>query len=385
MFKRNTLNIIIILLIHQVFTVFLRANLFPIHYLNQNLLFLDLIHKNLFFSYPILFVVDALNIIIFWFLGRKFFKHPYSFLPALIYSVSPWGSYLAASGSNYIFYLFLVLINIYGLTLIKSNKIKIGGFLVVISFVFAIYCSTFLLMIFPLVYLCLIITNFISVKELRVYLFVVVLFVIPLVCLIFKNKLAVGNIIANEVGIFSDPGLINTVNSFRGEAMDEHLGLLAKLSENKYIFSVEYVFVKFVRHLVPSTFFTSEEKLLGFSFSPPLYLGFLIPFVFGVCEQLKKKTNRTLLLISCLLIVPSLMVKAPVDLARLLIFVPVVIFFISLGFVRLFEKFKTRSFRYLLAVTFVFLVCQLVLTITDIRVRERVRFERYFGQNYQIK
>lgn len=209
------------------------------------------------------------------------------------------------------------------------------------------------------------------------------LLIFPLFFLILSNQVGFRNILNEEVKIFSDPGLINTVNSYQGAAKEEGLGILARISENRYIFSAEYILLKYIKSLTPATFFTSQEKLLGFSFSPPIYLGFVVPFFYGLYQILQFSNIRKILLLSALLIIPSVLAKPMVDLNRLILFLPVVIFVMSYGFIKMIEK-KGKKAYLLLILTIAIIFLQLFVTISDIRFREKDRFIKYYGQNYEL-
>jgi hypothetical protein len=210
-----------------------------------------------------------------------------------------------------------------------------------------------------------------------------VLLALPLLLFTFKNHANTHNILQNEVSIFADPGLINTVNSFEGEARQVNMSILGRISENKYVFSGEYLLSKFSEQLVPATFFTSQGKLLDFSFSSPIFLGFLIPFFFGIYLLLKSDNIRNILLVSGLLAVPSVFAQETINLNRLVIFIPVVIFIISYGIVKLLEQ-KDKNKVWILVFSILVLL-QIFITINDINVREKARFTQYFGQNYEVK
>jgi hypothetical protein len=198
-----------------------------------------------------------------------------------------------------------------------------------------------------------------------------------------KNQIAFKSVLQTEIRAFRDPGLINTVNSYRGEAIEENLGAMARISENKYLFSGEFILLKFIQQLSPPTFFTPQEKLLSFSFSPPIFLGFIIPFFYGIYLLLKTETARKIIITSTLLVIPSVLAKAPVDLNRLVIFMPVILFVIAYGLIKLMQQ-KNNKLIYITILT-ILVIFQMLVTFSDIKNRERNRFEKYYGQNYEVK
>ena len=134
---------------------------------------------------------------------------------------------------------------------------------------------------------------------------------------------------------------------------------------------------------MPATFFTSQEKLLNFSFSPPIYFGFLIPFLYGLYRILKLPVTRKYLLISAILIIPSFLARSLVDLNRLVIFSPVIIFVTSYGLI-LFSRHQKKLFRFATYITLFLVLIQFLVTQFDISFREVSRYQRVFGQNTEV-
>ncbi len=188
----------------------------------------------------------------------------------------------------------------------------------------------------------------------------------------------------NEIKIFSDPGLVNTVNRYQGAAGKEGYKNLARISENRYLFFAEYSALKYFTQLVPEAFFTPQYKLLGFSFSPPILLGFIIPFAYGLYKLLQKSNSRKILFISTLLVIPSVLANDLVSLNRLVLFSPVIIFIISFGLIYLYGLKKSKTAKAFLLLTIILVIFQLIVTFSDIKTRERQRFERYFGEKFEL-
>lgn len=197
---------------------------------------------------------------------------------------------------------------------------------------------------------------------------------IPLLLLILINSNASRNIFERDVKLFSDPGLINNTNVFQGEGRDAGLSLLTKVSENKYLNLGKESINKSIKNVLPSTYFTSQEKLLNFSFTPPIFLGFLIPAFLGLYLVLKDKKLRKYLFLSLVLLIPSFLSKNSVDLNRLLIFFPVLLLLISYGLINLYEQKR----KILLGIIIFLVLAQFLGTLFDIGQREYPRFERYF-------
>ncbi len=319
--KKTIFKLEIIFLIQLAFSIYLIFNLYPIHYPSAQYLS--------FYGGVLSTLVNLVNTFLLWLISRRLFKHNLSLIPPFIYAINPWGNYLAVAGSATIYCLLLILLSLYLILVIPRAKIIV-----------------FILL--GLVFVATVIVN----KEF--------------------------------VRIFSDPGLINNVESFQVEANQVGLGMLSKLAENRYINSAEYVFLKYVKNLTPSTFFTSQEKLLNFSFSPPIYFGFIFPFFYGIYLVTISKVLRKRLLISTILVAPSLLANKMVDLNRLVTFSPVVIFVISYGLVAMLERRKNRVLHAFLILSAILLAVQMIITLMDINIREQDRYVRYFGDRFEI-
>jgi hypothetical protein len=87
---------------------------------------------------------------------------------------------------------------------------------------------------------------------------------------------------------------------------------------------------------------------------------------------------------STLFVVPSVLAKNIISLDRLVLFLPVVIFIIVWGLIHMFELKKRKLIKCLLALSFVLVIFQLLVTMSDIKTREKLRFESYYGNKYEI-
>lgn len=370
------------LLSYEFFIIYLEQVLYPIRFAFHNFFFLELIGMTGYISDELLFLLGIGSLALLWLISRQVFKNYYSLIPPIIYAISPWSSYLVVGGSFYIYLLFLLLLIFYGLLLIKSGKILWGSVLIVGAATISMYSSFILLLLLPIFFVSLIFCKLISFNSFRLSFIISILLALPLFSLIYNNQSGFKNISNNEIKILSDPGLLNSVNSYQGAAKEVGFSKLSRISENKYVFTTEYIFLKYVKQLVLATYFTQQEKLLNFSFSSPIYLGFLIPFLYGLYKILKSSIFRKNLFLSTLLVIPSIFSKQMVDLNRLILFAPVIILVISYGLMKLDEQRKKASFFLLL--TLILVIFQFLLTLSDIQLRERDRYMKYFGQNYEI-
>lgn len=208
----------------------------------------------------------------------------------------------------------------------------------------------------------------------------IAIFCMPLLFSMINNPIGVKNIYLNQVNIFSDPGHINAINSFQGESRKAGFSFLAKVSENKYVYYSKFIIRKFLRQFSISNFFTPQEKMLGFSFSSPIFFGFLMPFLFGLFISFKSSTLRKYLAVSLILLLPSFLSKNLVNLNRLVLFEPVIIFIICFGLDELIRNKK----RLLIILMIVLLMVQMIITIQDISFREYPRYERFSGTKFEI-
>jgi len=372
-----------LLILNLLFVVFIQKNIYPIHLAPQNFFLLDLIGKNIYPPSVIIYISELGSLIFLWLISKKIFKGNQALIPPAIYAISPWSCYLTAAGSFYIFLLFLLLVFTYSLFLIGDNFKPLGIFLFLASSLVAVYSSLFLIFLIPVILGFIFIFKVLPLGNLKRPTVLFILFVIPLFLLIFKNHIAFKNVLENEIGIFKDPGLVNTVNSFQGAAKIENFGILARVSENKYLFSAEDLLLKYTEQLAPATSFTSQAKLLEFSFSSPIFLGFLIPFFYGIYLLLKSSEARKIIFIYTLLVIPSVLSQEDVNLNRLVIFMPAVIFIVAYGIIKLTEQRKTKII-YILIFS-IMVILQLFITASDIKIREKARFIEYYGQNYEVK
>ncbi|TSC88570.1 MAG: Uncharacterized protein G01um10147_66 [Microgenomates group bacterium Gr01-1014_7] len=371
-----------ILLLHYLFLTLIQNNLYPIHFDPKKLFFSDLIGKSLYVPQWLFYILEAGNLILLWIISKKIFNK-YSLITPFVYSVSPWSSYLVIAGSFYIYLLFFILVGFYGLLLLKYKNF-LGALLISVAILGVGYSSLTLLLLIPAV-LLITVFKIISFKDLKIFFVIITFLLFPLFFLIQTHSVAFRNILDNETKIFSDPGLLNMVNNYQGAAQQEGLGKLAKISENKYLFTVENILLKYTKQLVPSNYFTPQEKLLNFSFTPPILFGFLIPFVYGL-YHLIKLPQRKVLFLSSLLVIPSVLSRNMVDLNRLIIFAPVVIIVISYGLIELIKNKKKKIHNIFLILTLILIILQSLVVISDIQLREKARFTKYyeFEQNYEV-
>lgn len=271
----------------------------------------------------IVIFMGLVNLTLVFNITQRLINYKVGLLAALLYAISPWTAYLEVAASPYI-------------TLL-----------------------TFLLVLY-------IVTQVFGISK-NIYLILLLLIVIIFIY------------IFNQFTIFSNIGLLNTVNEYRGETNQTIFAPIAKVVENKYIYFSEHLLFNTLKQFTPATYFTNQIQLLGFSFSPPIYLGFLIPFLFGLAKLSKKIFKARIYEITTvfLLVLPSILLKDSPNLPALVLVSPIIFLCISIGLYEFIENPKNKIFRLLLVLTISLVALQFFTTLSDIAIREPVRFESF--------
>lgn len=381
-FGKDYLLFLIIIGLNLILSSILFSVFHPISLSPQNYFFADLIEFNIRFPFWSYYLITSLNILLVWLIAKKFFLSRLSLIPPLIYSISPWTYYSTVFGSFQIFLVSLLLIAFLGILLIK-NASRIGIILFILGSTMVLYSSLLLVIVYPIVILGLVWTKIIKFKMIKFPLILIAVICIPLLVSMYKNQIGVRNIYSNQINIFSDPGHINAINSFRGESKGSGFSILSKMSENKYIYFSQFLTLKSLKQLALSNFFTPQEKLMGFSLSSPIYIGFLIPYLYGLYLIIKSSLLRKYLIISLGLVLPSFLYRDLVNLNLLFIFEIVIIFIISFGLTKLLagKKYIFKFFKFLIAFL---VIIQVIINIQDIYFREYTRYERILGSKSEV-
>lgn len=380
---RNYLKFLLTASINLILLSFIIRGIFPIHYLTPPLFFSDLMSSPFRISAWTIYLFGLLNLYLVWAIGKELMNEKFGLLGALTLGSLPWFLYGVVSGSFYIYLLCLVLLNIFSLVKIKSGSTKFSKWLFIISVVCLAYSFLLMFLIYPLFIVGIWFTDRELFRKIKVTAVLLLVLIIPLVALILNNRAGVINIYHQQVNFLSDPGLINAVNLRRGEGQAVGLGTLVKVFENKYLYLSSYIALKFLSNLSLPNYFTMNTPLLGFSFSPPLFVGFIIPFVYGLIVLFGSFNLRKYSLLSIVLTLPSLFSAKLVDIDRLLIFLPFFIFTITFGLVKILEE---KRYRVILIISVLLILIQLISTLFDINQREFARFRRVNGEiNLQLK
>lgn len=269
--------------------------------------------------------MGLINLILLFNITKRLINYKIGLLVAMLYAISPWTAYLEVAASPYIILLTLLLV-LYMVTQVLSTGKKIS--LILLLFIIIIFIYTF-----------------------------------------------------NQFTIFSNIGLLNTVNEYRGETNQTVFALIAKVIENKYIYFSEHLLFNILKQFTPSTYFTNQAHLLGFSFTPPIFLGFIIPFLFGLIKLIKLPGSRiSEILLIFFLLLPSIFSKNSPDLSRLVLTAPMVFGLIAYGIGELILNFNKKIFAFLLVFTIFSVGLQFLITLSDIVIREPVRMQMFLGQ-----
>lgn len=270
--------------------------------------------------------MGLVNLILVFNVVQRTLDYKVGLLTSLLYAISPWIAYLEVAASPYIILLTFLLVLFLGTQVFSISK-KIS-----------------------LMFLLLIIVIFIYIFD--------------------------------QFTIFSNIGLLNSVNEYRGETRQTVFAPIGKVIENKYIYFSEHLLFNILKQFTPSTYFTNQAHLLGFSFSPPIYLGFIIPFLFGLVKLIKLLPGSRIpeVLLVFFLLLPSIVSKNSPDLSRLVLVAPIVFAAVAIGIWGLILNYNKKIFTFLLFLIIFTVGLQFFITLSDIVIREPVRLQMFLGQ-----
>ncbi len=352
--------------------------LFIYHFNSLNLFIFELLNISFEFHFWYIFLFSILGFGIFCWISWLTFPEKYNFYPPLVFAFSPWFSYLAVVQSFYIYLLLLILLSILGIALLKTKYFQFGLGIFLFSIIALVYSSPLLLITLPFLVIVLIYLKLIPTKHLKKIILILTLSLIPLMILIIKPDSPASGIFKNQIRIFSNPGLLAQSNRLQGDSKKAGYVFLARLAENKYLYLTKYSTFKVLKNLNPLTFFSIKEKLLDFSFTPTIFLGFLIPFFYGLYLVIKNPKWRGYLLFVPILAIPAFLSDKIVDLNRLILDGPFIIFIISLGLVHIKLNSKHLFYKVMLFTCIGLVLLQLIFTIWDIYTKEDLRYQKNF-------
>lgn len=324
-------NIFAVIVIAVLFRAYVLNSLFPIYYNREPLFFTDILGKGFSIPFEVAILAGIGNIILIWLIGRRLINRQAGEISALVYAISPWTAYLEAAGSFYIFLLSCLLLSFWGLVALRHKR-NLGLLLFITGTALSLYSSLWAWLIIPSFLWGATRTRMLNARDNQKPVILLMVILLPLIFFGVKNVGAARNIIHGQIRIFSDIGLVNTVNSFRGEIIQTPFSALGKFVENRYFYLGEHLLVSIINYFNPVLYFTPDVKILGNSASPPVMLGFLIPFILGLegWKKLWQKYHQMVLVLLSLM-VPSLLSFKGVDFGKLVIFSPLIFFTIGYG------------------------------------------------------
>lgn len=373
---RPMIFIAIILLNSLMFRIFIMYSL-PINKIaSEPLLFFELINRQAIIPPWLIIGLGLINLLLIFIINRRIISYQVGIISAFLYGISPWIAYLEVAGSLYIFLISCLLIFFIALQMSNSRN-NLSLVMLVISSALMLYSSLLMWIVLPLLIITFLKVRLVNNKNLKIYLLALLLMSLPIMFAMLKNVEGVRNILSLQITLFSNVGLINSVNVFRGEVNQTKFAIIAQLIENRYSYLSEHFLFNLLKHISPVTYFTSEFKMLNFSFSPPILLGFLLPFLLGLKYLFQSWGKYKWAFIAVIaLILPSVLSKNSPDINRLSLVAPVLFLFIGLGFTELINR-KELIYKFLLFSVLILVLIQGLTTISDISLRESVRLQQH--------
>lgn len=287
---------------------------------------------------------------------------------AFFLAINPWEIYLSRSCSStaLAFNLFLFGFYFY-LSNINSLSFK-NSFLTVMFWSLSLYSDKaswffiFPFLIFGSIY-------FLK-KNLSKEFFLLFLIWLPLLFSYIKAPQAKIDFLSNDLNLFQEISIINSINAMRGEISKSGYWFLGKLFYNKLFYLVK-ITDNFLVHFNPRFYFASGDKnpFHGLTNFGPILFGFLPVFFWGIKNIFKEERKLFYFLIIWFVlgIIPSLFLFLVPNQERVIFVLPVLAIFSGYGLQRLNKKFKIL---FLILLTFNFLIVGY-----DVIKKEPKRFE----------
>lgn len=313
------------------------------------------------------------NLILLWVLGKQFFNQKVALSLALLYALSPWAAYHEAAGSLYIILLFLLLLlEKFIILTLKNSYFTLG---VTVISIILLYTSFWMAIILPFVLLgnAIFYPNLLS--KMKLHIIVILVVYLSIFLLSFNNQHGLKNIFQNQATVFNDPKIINASNQLRFEL---NLSLTDKwilIVENRYTYFLKYLIYRLTDHLSPSIYFTSDARILGFSFAPPIYTIFVVILFLGIKEMIRSFRKFFVYpFIFLILLIPAFFSRQSPNLERALLTLPLIFLILGYGINYLFfSKHKLTIFFIIL-----FALLQLTALLFDIPLREIIRLKQLY-------
>lgn len=373
---------VLTIILSLIFFVAIRILIFryiPIEGLDLSSPFIaDLLGKGVTTPYLLIVLSDVVNLFLIWIIARKFLGNNYGFLAPVFYAISPWPAYLTIDGSIFIFVLTGTLLFYLGIMLMEEKRKFLGVSLASLGVGVMIYSNLSMFFVLPFLILGIYFGKLFTKKDCKFPITILIILMLPIVLLSLIHRNNLRGDIAKNISLFDGVGLINSVNTFRGEARNvgyPHLGILV---ENKITYLGRRVIFNALTALSPYTYFTQQFKLLGFSFTPPIFLGLLIPCLYGLVSLINKKHgNYHLLWLTLPFLIPAILREYFPDLTSLILILPTIIFISAWG---MGELIRNRKLAFIVITVFLIFL-QGVTSIYDITTREPIRYRETIQAN----
>ncbi len=382
-FKKDYRILFLIIYIHILLISLVISIIYPIQLSPHPLFSLELLEVHWSAPYLLYPLLSIVNVFLVWLIGINVINGFKKHLPGFIFAICFWPIYLASGSSFYIFLLAPILLTYLGLIYIIKLKSKLGIILTVVGVVISFYSSVLMLPLFLMQLVIALGLSIIRFNQIKFVLFLVIILSIPLGFIMFGNIPGVKGVFNNEVRITSNTGEFATINVLRSESNRSGFLFQSKIVENKYAYLSKHLIYKVLTNLSPINFFAPEEKLLNFSFSSPIFLGLLFPFLFGIYILMKSLNTARYLALFSTLIFPSILSEKILDLNRLVILLPIIIFIISFGVIKIIESQK-RELILIGLLMIIFIFFEVTISIFDIKLRDYIRLERAWGTHLKI-
>lgn len=363
--------------IYLVEVVFVSRKLDFTNLSNNSILLFELLDINFELTYPFTIIFSFALIVTGYFLVKKVFSNNLAVYTILIFVLSPWSIYLTVAGSVYIILTFSMIVSFYGI-IITKKKPYLGIPIFYLGALSGIYTSihSIFLFTFLIYYLMYYVTPRIKKMIIMGGVFLIIL---PMILLTSSNISGIKSIVKKEFSIFSDFGMTNAINQLRGETNTASFGQIGRIVDNKFTYYSRHFIFSILNNLTPVYYFTNQHKLLGFSFLPPIFLGFLIPFLIGVFSLFKQARKEIILIITLILLVlPSVFSKNSPDLEKLFVLFPFISLSVSKG-LQIMVKTNNVYHKILFGFCISLIIYQFLVSAWSVSILEPIRYSKYIS------
>ncbi|MFA5932957.1 MAG: hypothetical protein WCV81_01675 [Microgenomates group bacterium] len=375
-------KVLILFAILSLFVILRGHIIYYLYYFNFNqepLFFSEYFPRHVFLSW-LAFGLGFVNIFFLYNIGLRIYNFKFAVFLALLYAISPWSAYVDILGSSNAYFLSWSLAFILSVILFIHNH-KNSSVYLFFSAIGLLTSSIFGLFVFISLLISVYIIKYVNYSQLITVCKITLFPVLVVLYMLFSNINVTKNLIIDNTIFFQDPGILNIVNQLRGETDSANFSKLGKIIENKYLYTGEKILLNFSMDFSPSLFFSSQFKLFNFSFSPPILLGFILPFVIGIF-MLKRHMKYLVVSIGLILALslPSVLDSRSPNLEKLILVSPIIYMYIALGLITITKNIKIFRPTRLLLIVIIMVSIQALFVIADIDLREKARFDTIYGK-----